>query len=136
MVDLFQNASSDFTRKVYTNMIAPKENSLPNFHEGLKHLCSGTNEAFLTSSYVVDAMEERKELECSIMPLPQTSFADTLCFIIAKGSPYRDILNYKLVFYVATIINPLYLSSGVGSALNRNEYQVYLLRVKAAGAQD
>jgi hypothetical protein len=28
------------------------------------------------------------------------------------------------------------LSSGVGSALNRNEYQVYLLRVKAAGAQD
>jgi hypothetical protein len=93
-------------------MIAPKENSLPDPLEGLRKLCSDPKEAFLSSSYVVDVMEERKELGCSIMPLPQTSFADTLCYIVPKGSPYRDVLNYKLVHYFLTIFVPFSFVAG------------------------
>jgi hypothetical protein len=79
-------------------MIAPIENSLPIPTEGIRRLCLDPKLVFFSSSYVVDAMDRRKEIGCSIMPLPQSAFADTLCFIVPKGSPYRDILNYKSVF--------------------------------------
>jgi hypothetical protein len=87
-------------------MIAPIESSLPIPMEGLKRLCSDPKFVFLSSSYVVDAAERRKEIECSVMSLPQSALADTLCFIVPKGSPYRDILNYKLVrvYYCLSVV--------------------------------
>jgi hypothetical protein len=49
---------------------------------------------------VVESAERRKGISCSIMSLPQSAVTDTLSFIVTKGSPYKDILNYKLVYYV------------------------------------
>jgi hypothetical protein len=78
-------------------MIAPIESSLPFPVEGIRRLCLDPKLVYFSSSYVVDAMEKRKEVGCSVSPLPKSAFADTLCFIVRKGSPYRDILNHKSV---------------------------------------
>jgi hypothetical protein len=75
-------------------MIAPIESSLPTPVEGLKRLCSDSKFVYLTTTYVVEYAEGRKEIDCSIVPLPQSAVVDTLCFIVTKGSPYKDILNY------------------------------------------
>jgi hypothetical protein len=91
-------------------MIAPIESSLPTPIEGIKRLCSDPKLVFFSSTYVVKYAEMNKQIDCRIMSLPQSSFADTLCFIVRKGSPYRDILNYKLVCYFLNMFNyiPVY----------------------------
>jgi hypothetical protein len=89
-------------------MIAPIESSLPTPVEGLKKLCSDPKFVFLTSTYVVESAGGRKGIDCSIMSLPQSAVVDTLCYIVTKGSPYKDILNYKLVYYCLSVVYASY----------------------------
>lgn len=86
-------------------MIAPIESSLPTPMEGMKRLCSDPKLVFFSSTYVMEYAEQNKEIDCRVMSLPQSSFADTLCLIVRKESPYRDILNYKLVCYFLNTLN-------------------------------
>jgi hypothetical protein len=90
-------------------MIAPIESSLPTPKEAMKKLCSDPKFVYLTSTYVIDFYKRRKGISCSVTPLPQTAVVDTLCFIVRKGSPYRDILNYKLVYYCLSVVFAPYL---------------------------
>jgi hypothetical protein len=78
-------------------MLAPIESSLPSPMEAMQKLCADPKFAYLTSTYVVDIAKRRKGISCNAIPLPQSAVVDTLCFIVQKGSPYRDVLNYKLV---------------------------------------
>ncbi|KAJ9592094.1 hypothetical protein L9F63_001322 [Diploptera punctata] len=108
----FFNVTTDPVLKgIFHKMIAPGLTTMPSGTlTGLNKICNQSNYAFFTSDYGVRSHESL--LPCKIVPVPQTSFESSMCMVIAKDSPYKNILNYYTKQLMRTgILKRLYRES-------------------------
>jgi len=79
---------------IYDEFVAPHEASLPaTGNEGLQRVCSGKKYTLFTSWMFL--MSSADELNCTIVPVPQTSFPTIISFAMVKMSPYRRLFSYR-----------------------------------------
>ncbi|PSN32790.1 Ionotropic receptor 187 [Blattella germanica] len=95
MLTYFQDSPRPLLQQVYKKMLEPHLNTMPHTgHVGLKRICSRYKYAFFTTDQEVHWSYGKTT--CDIIKLPRTSFKSQVGMIIAKNSPYQDILDYYI----------------------------------------
>jgi hypothetical protein len=90
----FQTSKAKLLRKIYEKLVVPYLSTSPRSEiEGIMRICYEKKYASLVSRY--DLMFIWQNLNCSIVLVPQAFFPATISMAIAKGSPYRELFNYK-----------------------------------------
>ncbi|PSN34367.1 Ionotropic receptor 141 [Blattella germanica] len=84
-----QTPSQKLIRKVEKE----KDNSPLLALDGLKRLCKDKYALLITASVVPPLMDD---VPCGVVSLPRFSIEIGMSYIIAKGSPYRSIINWKI----------------------------------------
>ncbi|PNF14716.1 hypothetical protein B7P43_G09342 [Cryptotermes secundus] len=91
----FNNATDALMKEVYVKLIAPDKDQLPiSIEEGMQRVCDIDNYAFMTSLDVVLGLLDR--ITCKLSSVLGASIPESLAMSIAKGSPYRGLINYNL----------------------------------------
>jgi hypothetical protein len=81
-------------KRINEKHILPNREDLPaSLHEGLMRVCERRNYAFMLSLDIALAL--LKDMPCVLTPVLGASIPDTLSLVMAKGSPYTEIVNYK-----------------------------------------
>jgi hypothetical protein len=77
-------------REVYEKLIGPYKSDMPSSTgEGFKRACTRHRYAFITSHHFT------KVKPCHLVPLPGTSYPETLTYIINRNSPYKGLINWR-----------------------------------------
>ncbi|KAJ9596424.1 hypothetical protein L9F63_012542 [Diploptera punctata] len=91
-LDTIKYAADPILRQVYTDFIAPYEDSLPQTdEEGLHRVCTG-NYAYMGE--FIETMATN--LPCRVVHIPEAFIPVTLSIAIHKQSPYRSIFKFYL----------------------------------------
>jgi hypothetical protein len=91
---LFQDSKLKLMKGIYDEFVAPHEASLPaTENEGLQRVCSGKKYTLFASWMFLIYYAD--ELNCTIVPVPQTSFPTITSFATVKMSPYRRLFSYR-----------------------------------------
>jgi hypothetical protein len=81
-------------QRIYKEFIAPHDASFPaSDEEGIQRVCSEKKSSYFTSEYLV--ISSADQLNCSLVPVPETSFPVSISFATVKRSPYRRLINYR-----------------------------------------
>jgi hypothetical protein len=81
-------------QRIYKEFIAPHEASLPaGDEEGFQQVCSEKKRSYFSSEIL--QIFNADQLNCSLVPVPETSFPTTISFATVKRSPYRRLINYR-----------------------------------------
>jgi hypothetical protein len=89
-VTSLQGAAGGIERDVYEKLIGPYRRDLPSkTEEGFKRACTRHRYAFMTSNHFT------RVKPCHLVALPETSYPETLTYIISKNSPYKGLINWK-----------------------------------------
>ncbi|KAJ9590507.1 hypothetical protein L9F63_016458, partial [Diploptera punctata] len=88
--NLFSNSEDPEMKNLYERMLAPYTMPKTN-EEGFHRLCSGRY-AFITTIRHTSA-----QFLCRLTVLPMEAFPVTTSIVLTKDSPYRDILNHRLL---------------------------------------
>jgi hypothetical protein len=81
-------------QRIYKEFIAPHEASLPaGDEEGFQRVCSVKKRSHFSSEIL--AIYNADQLNCSLVPVQETSFPETIIFATVKRSPYRRLINYR-----------------------------------------
>jgi len=76
-------------REVYLKMMYPELESLPTTaSEGFRRLCTRKKYAFFTTDMTTETPP------CTVVRIPGTVIPSHLSMVVAKGSPYKGILDY------------------------------------------
>ncbi|PSN32789.1 Ionotropic receptor 186 [Blattella germanica] len=101
MLTYFQDSPTPLLKQVYKKMLEPHLNTMPHTgHVGLKRICNRYKYAFFTTDQEVHWSYGKTD--CDIIKLPGTSFKSQVGMIIAKNSPYKDILDYYIKQFMRT----------------------------------
>jgi hypothetical protein len=75
-------------------LIAPFMNDMPKSDPfGFKRVCDGRKYAFVGSNVLRKL--ESNWLSCDMVPLPGTSYPETLTYIISNTSHYKGLINWR-----------------------------------------
>jgi hypothetical protein len=92
-VFLPQKSQVPVMKEVYWKMIHPELDNLPgSAHEGFMRLCTRNAYAFFAAEIDTDALKEG--LPCSVVGIRGTTISSHLSMAVAKGSPYKGILDH------------------------------------------
>jgi hypothetical protein len=91
---LFQRATRGIENVVYKTLIAPFKDNMPTSDlDGFTRICADQKYAYIGPD-IVDKYFSRT-VSCQLVQLPDTSYLDTLAFIISKNSPYKGLINWR-----------------------------------------
>jgi hypothetical protein len=80
-------------REVYLKMIYPELDNMPgSAPEGFKRLCKRNKYAFFSAEINTETLKEA--LPCNVVRIPGTTISSHLSMAVAKGSPYKGILDH------------------------------------------
>ncbi|XP_021930861.1 uncharacterized protein LOC110835198 [Zootermopsis nevadensis] len=118
---LFQQSQDPLMREVYRKMIHPELDNLPgSATEGFKRLCTRNKYAFISPE--INSETERETLPCNVVRIPGTAIPSHLSMAVAKGSPYKGILDhYSLQLSSNGIIKRLYRQAYTSRASTANQ---------------
>jgi hypothetical protein len=61
--------------------------------DGFRRVCDERKYAYVGSNMLRKLYT--KWLPCDVVPLPGTSYPDTVTYIISKTSPYKGLINWR-----------------------------------------
>ncbi|PSN34586.1 Ionotropic receptor 116 [Blattella germanica] len=93
MTMYFDSSASTLMPRIYEKLVKPY--SLPNsWGEGIRNICKDKKYAFWALDDMVTSA--RKKATCRISVAWQSNRRNAIAIAIAKGSPYRDIIEHNL----------------------------------------
>ena len=93
---LFQRATEGTERAAYKKLIAPYKDDMPKSDlEGLKTACARHKYAYIGTNFL--RLQLSSVLTCQLVPLPGTSYPETLTYIISLNNPYKGLINWRWV---------------------------------------
>jgi hypothetical protein len=95
----FQRAIGGTERVAYEKLIAPFMNDMPKSDpDGFRRVCDERKYAYISTDFYMRQIAS--SLSCQVLPLPGTSYPETLTYIIFKTSHYKGLINWRLVIYI------------------------------------
>jgi hypothetical protein len=93
---VFQRATEGPESVAHKNLIVPFKNDMPKSDlDGLKAACSRHKYAYIGTNFL--RLQLSSALTCQLVPLPETSYPETLTYIISQKNPYKRLINWRWV---------------------------------------
>ena len=90
----FQRATEGTESAVYKKLIAPFKNDMPvSDLDGFKRVCADHKYAYIASNFFSNYFS--RNLSCQVVPLPETTYQESLAFITSKNNPFKGLINWR-----------------------------------------